>query len=182
MNSIVKCHCKTNFAWASSRLWSVMVMIWCRMSPMSCLFLASVPSWGTGKATGCPARVTPTRVCIRWLSSILRLKELWCLLKSTQERCWCRPESMQWKWRMRKSPKCAKTKSALIKRSTDFQNQNQSSALRCFYCSSFTSLHCFFTLLFHADQWQLLQNFRKSPSVWFSSSSRKYISDKNGMH
>lgn len=61
----------TNFACASSRLWSVMVMIWCRIFPMSCFLpSASVPSWmwGSGSVTApcteCPAKVMPLRACI----------------------------------------------------------------------------------------------------------------------
>lgn len=68
----------TNFACASSRLWSVMVMIWWRMSPMSCFLPSpSEPSCPCGGGTAMPpctvwpARVTPPRVCmIRACSSI----------------------------------------------------------------------------------------------------------------
>lgn len=61
-------------AWASSRLWSVMVIICCKMSPMSC-FLPSpsvppVPSMCWDRP-GCPAIPTPAWECInRGCSSI----------------------------------------------------------------------------------------------------------------
>jgi len=80
----------TNFACASSRLWSVMVMIWCRMSPMSCFLPSpSVPScpWGGGRAmppcTEWPARLTPPRACmIRACSSIVRRNTINALVLS----------------------------------------------------------------------------------------------------
>ena len=55
-------------AWASSRLWSVMVIICCKMSPMSC-FLPSpsvppVPSCMCCGRPGCPAMPTPVWECI----------------------------------------------------------------------------------------------------------------------
>lgn len=75
---------ETNFACASSKLWSVMVMIWCRMSPMSCFLPSpSVPSCtcGGGKVippcTEWPAMFTPAKVCnILVGSSILLFDQL----------------------------------------------------------------------------------------------------------
>lgn len=78
-----KTYKSTNFACASSRLWSVMVIIWWRMSPMSCFLPSpSVPSCpcGGGSAmppcTEWPARLTPPIDCmIRAWSSIVAAKE-----------------------------------------------------------------------------------------------------------
>lgn len=78
-----KTYKSTNFACASSRLWSVMVIIWWRMSPMSCFLPSpSVPSCpcGGGSAmppcTEWPARLTPPIDCmIRAWSSMVAAKE-----------------------------------------------------------------------------------------------------------
>ena len=64
-----------HLAWASSRLWSVMVMICCNMSPMSC-FLPSPsappePSCMCCARPGCPAMPTPWECINRGCSSIL---------------------------------------------------------------------------------------------------------------
>lgn len=79
----IKIHKSTNFACASSRLWSVMVMIWWRMSPMSCFLPSpSVPSCPCGggsvmpPCTEWPARLTPPMDCmIRAWSSMVDAKE-----------------------------------------------------------------------------------------------------------
>lgn len=85
---------ETNFACASSKLWSVMVMICCRMSPMSCFrpspSAPSSPCEG-GKAippcTEWPARVTPPSDCmIRVWSSIVWHKTMNTLLYSNAKK------------------------------------------------------------------------------------------------
>lgn len=58
-----------HLACASSRLWSVMVMICCKMSPMSCFLpspsLAPVLSWMCWDRPGCPLIPTAAWACIR---------------------------------------------------------------------------------------------------------------------
>lgn len=83
VSAMNKIHKSTNFACASSRLWSVMVMIWWRMSPMSCFLPSpSVPSCPCGggsvmpPCTEWPARLTPPMDCmIRAWSSMVDAKE-----------------------------------------------------------------------------------------------------------
>lgn len=85
---------KTNFACASSRLWSVMVMIWWRILPMSCFLPSpSVPSWmwgtdsPTASCTECPARVIPLRACIirPWSSMSAAAQSM----REREKKSWC---------------------------------------------------------------------------------------------
>lgn len=107
-----KTYKSTNFACASSRLWSVMVIIWWRMSPMSCFRPSpSVPSCpcGGGSAmppcTEWPARLTPPIDCmIRAWSSIVAAKESvhWAtqiekLIYETGYNTMCRRQEGCWK-------------------------------------------------------------------------------------
>lgn len=67
--------CEPHLACASSKLWSVMVIICCNMSPMSCFLpspsVPAVPSCICCARPGCPAMPTPWECINRGCSSIL---------------------------------------------------------------------------------------------------------------
>ncbi|TNN34491.1 hypothetical protein EYF80_055347 [Liparis tanakae] len=77
---------RPHLACASSKLWSVMVMICCNMSPMSCLrpspSAPAVPSCMCCARPGCPAMPTPWECINRGCSSIIEHTVLRCLASS----------------------------------------------------------------------------------------------------